>query len=55
MSEIEKRLLICVMEMLSQVDEDCPQEYRTTHLQTAMQDAQELIDEELAKMKGLPT
>jgi hypothetical protein len=55
MSEIEKRLLICLMELLHQVDEDCPQEYRTQHLKDAMQDARELILEEQLKMERLPT
>lgn len=55
MSEIEKRLLICLMELLSQVDEDCPQENRTKHLREAMQDAHDLILEEQLKMGRLAT
>jgi hypothetical protein len=53
MEEIEKRLLICLMELLHQVDEDCPQEYRTKHLKEAMKDANDLIIEEQLKMGRL--
>jgi hypothetical protein len=43
MSELEKQLFNCLLELLTQVREDCPQEYRTRHLQTAMDDANDLI------------
>jgi len=55
MSELEKQLLVCLMELLYQVDEDCPQEYRTKHLKDAMQDAHDLILEEQLKMGRLAT
>jgi hypothetical protein len=44
MTDLEKKLFNCLSELLTQVDEDCPHEYRTTHLQTAMQDAKELLE-----------
>jgi hypothetical protein len=43
MSELEKQLFNCLLELLTQVREDCPQEYRTRHLEDAMQDANDLI------------
>lgn len=55
MTELEKRLLICLMGLAEQVDEDCPHNYRTKHLVEALQDADELIIEVMEKMKGMPT
>jgi hypothetical protein len=55
MTELEKQLMVCLMELLSQVDEDCPHEYRTEHLLTAMQDAKELIELQQQRMKRMPT
>jgi hypothetical protein len=51
MSELEARLWMCLMELVSQVDEDCPHEYRTRHLKDALSDAIDLINEvhEIAK------
>ena len=43
MSELEKELFECLLELLIQVREDCPQEYMTKHLKEAMQDANDLI------------
>lgn len=41
----EYRLWVALSYLLEQVDEDCPQEYRTKHLLEAMEDAKELLDE----------
>ena len=43
MSALEKELFKCLLELLIQVREDCPKEYITKHLQTAMDDANDLI------------
>jgi len=43
MNALEKKLFNCLIELLTQVREDCPQEYRTKHLETAIWDANDLI------------
>ena len=43
MSELEKKLFNSLMELLTQVREDCPQEYRTKHLEDAMWEANDLL------------
>jgi hypothetical protein len=55
MTELEKQLLNCLMELYVQVDEDCPHEYRTKHLHDAIEEARCLIDEMVTKMKRMPT
>ncbi len=51
MSELEKKLWVCLLGMTNQADEDCPQEYRTKHFNYALEDARAMLDEmnELAK------
>lgn len=55
MTELEKRLWICLMGLAEQVDEDCPQEYRTRHLVEALQEADDLCQEMWSIAKKLPT
>jgi len=43
MSELEKKLFNALLELLIQVREDCPEEYMTKHLKTAVADANDLI------------
>lgn len=43
MSELEKQLFNCLLELLTQVREGCPQEYRTRHLEDAIWEANDLI------------
>lgn len=52
MTELEARLWLCLMELVSQVDEDCPHEYRTRHLEETLLDAIDLINEVHEKAKG---
>lgn len=39
----EQELLECMMEIVTQADEDMPKEYRTKHFKTALEDAKDLI------------
>jgi hypothetical protein len=43
------------MELYVQVDEDCPPEHRTRHLEDAIDEARILIGEVTTKMKRMPT
>jgi len=42
---MEDNLVAALENLLRNVDEDCPQEYRTEHLREAMREAQELIEQ----------
>jgi len=55
MTELEKKLLNCLMELYVQVDEDCLHEFRTRHLHDAIEEARCLIDETIQLTKRLPT
>ena len=45
MTELEEKLLRCLIDVTRHADEDCPQHHRTTHLNDAISDAHELIAE----------
>ena len=45
MTELEEKLLRCLIDITRHADEDCPQHHRTTHFNDAMSDAHELIAE----------
>jgi len=55
MTELEKKLWVCLIGLVGQVDEDCPQEYRTRHLKEALEEAKDLLNEMNEKAKGLST
>ena len=55
MTELEKKLWICLMGITHQADEDCPHEYRTRHFDDALFEAQELLEEMNDLAKTLPT
>ena len=43
MTELEAKLWLCLMVLTQQVNEDCPHEYRTRHLEDAIWEANDLI------------
>jgi hypothetical protein len=45
MTKTEQRLWDALADLVSQVDEDCPMEYRTKHLKSSMQEAADLLNE----------
>ena len=45
MNNTEKKLLEALAYLADNVDEDCPTEYRTTHLDEALHDARALVAE----------
>ena len=53
MTELEEKLLRCLIDVTRHADEDCPQHHRTTHLNDAISDAHELIAEMWALSKKL--
>jgi hypothetical protein len=53
MTELEKRLWMCLLQLAEQADEDCPQHHRTTHFNEALRDADYLINEMWALSKKL--
>lgn len=55
MTELEKRLWMCLLQLAEQADEDCPQEFRTTHFNEALEEANELINEMWEMSRKLPT
>ena len=55
MSELEKKLWVCLIGITQQADEDCPHEYRTKHFDDALYEAKELLKEMNDIAKKLPT
>jgi hypothetical protein len=55
MTDLEKKLWICLMGIANQADEDCPQEYRTRHFDDALFEAQEMLKEMNSLARTLPT
>jgi hypothetical protein len=53
MNELEKKLFNALMDLLTQVREDCPKEYRTKHLEAAIWDANDLIIDTQVKLGRL--
>ena len=55
MTELEAKLWLCLMVLTQQVNEDCPHEYRTRHLEDALWEAKDLINKMYDIAKTLPT
>lgn len=55
MTDLEKRLWICLIGITNQADEDCPHEYRTRHFDDALFEAQEMLKEMNKLAKNLST
>jgi hypothetical protein len=45
MMTIEERTVCCLVYLIQQIEEDCPQEYVTKHLKGAIEDAKDLLEE----------
>jgi hypothetical protein len=50
MTDLEKKLFNCLLDLLTNVREDCPKEYRTKHLDQAIWDANDLIIDTQVKL-----
>ena len=55
MTELERKLWMCLMGITHNADEDCPQHHRTTHFNDALSDAYELLAEMNLIASKLPT
>ena len=53
MTELERKLWMCLMGLANHADEDCPQEFRTRHFDEALEEANELLTEMWALSKKL--
>jgi len=55
MTDLEKKLWMCLLQLAEQADEDFPQEFRSTHFNEALEEANGLINEMWEMSRKLPT